>query len=217
MERSFGTAQDRRVKELRLAKARTLAQANAVLARVVPDHNRRFALPPRGTADSHRLLGRDFDLASILSVQHERVVSNDYVVRFANRHFQLLQPPWPGLRGGRVVVEERLDGTPAIRFGTRLLRYDELPWGTGLGGSAPEPPEFGASGASAGGTASPGGNRSEEPVKAPRSSGRPPSGGRSGRTPAEPYPPDGPAGDTASGPKRPGKNHPWRKPFKKVK
>jgi hypothetical protein len=41
VERSFGTAQDRWVKELRLAKATTVAQANAVLERLLPVHNRR--------------------------------------------------------------------------------------------------------------------------------------------------------------------------------
>src|SRR3954452_19936036 len=43
VERSFGTAQDRWVKELRLAAARTAAAANAVLDRLLPAHNRRFA------------------------------------------------------------------------------------------------------------------------------------------------------------------------------
>src|ERR671920_205038 len=43
VERSFGTAQDRWVKELRLAEARTLDQANTVLERLLPEHNRRFA------------------------------------------------------------------------------------------------------------------------------------------------------------------------------
>lgn len=127
VERSFGTAQDRWVKELRLAKARTCAQANAVLDGLLPDHNRRFAVAPRVTIDCHRALGRDFDLASILSVRHERVASNDYVVRWSNRHFQLLPPAVPGLRGGRVVVEERRDGTVVMRLGTHRLRYREIP------------------------------------------------------------------------------------------
>jgi transposase-like protein len=126
VERSFGTAQDRWVKELRLAKARTCEQANRVLERVVPDHNRRFARPPRVTTDCHRGWGRGFDLAAILSIQCERVVSNDYVVRWANRFFQLLPPAWPGLRGGRVVVERRRDGAVMVRFGGRYLAYREV-------------------------------------------------------------------------------------------
>lgn len=126
VERSFGTAQDRWVKELRLATARTCEQANGVLERVVPDHNRRFARPPRGTTDCHRRVGATHRLEAILSIQAERVVSNDYVVRWANRFFQLLPPAWPGLRGGRVVVERRRDGAVMVRFGGRYLAYREI-------------------------------------------------------------------------------------------
>jgi hypothetical protein len=126
VERSFGTAQDRWVKELRLAKARTCAQANRALERLVPDHNRRFARTASKPTDAHRRLGADHRLESILSIQGERVVSNDYVVRWANRHYQLLPPVHPGERGGRVVIEERSDGSLAIRFGKRYLAYREV-------------------------------------------------------------------------------------------
>jgi Helix-turn-helix domain len=126
VERSFGTAQDRWVKELRLAKARTCVQANAALDRLVPDHNRRFAKTASTPTDAHRRLGAGHRLESILSIQAERVVSNDYVVRWANRHYQLLPPVHPGERGGRVVIEQRLDGSMAIRFGTRYLEYREV-------------------------------------------------------------------------------------------
>src|SRR6185503_8867937 len=64
VERSFGTAQDRWVKELRLAGARTLDQANTLLERLLPEHNRRFAKPARDGGDAHRSLGRSFDLAA---------------------------------------------------------------------------------------------------------------------------------------------------------
>lgn len=126
VERSFGTAQDRWVKELRLAKAKTCERANAVLERSVPDHNRRFAKAASKPTDAHRRLGAGHRLESILSIQAERVVSNDYVVRWANRHYQLLPPVHPGERGGRVVIEVRLEGSMAIRFGKRYLAYREV-------------------------------------------------------------------------------------------
>jgi helix-turn-helix protein len=126
VERSFGTAQDRWVKELRLAKARTCEQANRVLERLVPDHNRRFARTALKPTDAHRSLGSAHRLESILSIQFERVVSNDYVVRWANRHYQLLPPVYPGERGGRVVIEARRDGSLAIRFAKRYLAYREV-------------------------------------------------------------------------------------------
>jgi hypothetical protein len=123
VERSFGTAQDRWVKELRLANATTCAEANAVLDAVLPKHNRQFAVAPKVTSDCHRELDRSHNLASILAIHHERVVSNDYVVRWANRQYQLLPPALPGLRGFRIVIEERRDGSVAMRFGTHRLRY----------------------------------------------------------------------------------------------
>jgi hypothetical protein len=214
VERSFGTAQDRWVKELRLAKASTCEQANAVLERLLPAHNRRFAKPAKDSRDAHRCLGGAFNLAAILSIQDQRVVSNDYVVRFHNRHYQLLRPIYPGERGGKVIVEVRLDGSVAIRFKEHYLKYQELPVGGSPGGSAPRPPEFSACAADARGADE---DKDQGPTQEPQSPGVQPAGGRSGRTPAEPYPPDGEADDTRKPRQGPDKDHPWRKPFKRPK
>ncbi len=207
VERSFGTAQDRWVKELRLANARTLDEANAVLERLLPDHNRRFAKPARASGDAHRNLGPSFHLAAILSIQEQRVVSNDYIVRFRNRFYQLQPPVYPGERGGSVVIEMRLDGTTAIRFAKHYLKYVAVVRGTSLGGSAPKPPEFSALAADASGT-----EKGRAPSTKARPSGVQPTAGRSGRTPAEPYPPDGAGQNNSKTPWRPAEDHPWRKP-----
>jgi winged helix-turn helix protein len=211
VERSFGTAQDRWVKELRLAGVTTCRGANAVLGRLLPAHNRRFRKEARGQADAHRPLGPGHDLAAILSIQEERVVANDYTVRFRNRFYQLLPPVWPGERGGRVVIELRLDGTMAVRFGGHYLKFREAAGGAGPGGSAPRPPEFSASAADASGAA----GRGRAPGEGARPAGVQPTGGRSGRTPAGPYPPTGAAKDSGQGRGRPAEDHPWRKPFKR--
>lgn len=187
VERSFGTAQDRWVKELRLAKAKTIAQANAVLERLLPDHNRRFSVPPAQASDAHRAIGTGHHLAAILSIQEQRVVANDYTVRFDNRLYQLDKPIYPGERGGKVLIELRLDGTMAIRFGNRYLKYHEIV-------AQPEPKKKDEA------------SRNEAP-----SSGVKPTSGRSGRTPAEPYPPAGEEQATPKAPYRPAADHPWRR------
>jgi transposase len=212
VERSFGTAQDRWVKELRLAETCTVEQANAVLERLLPGHNRRFAKPAQDGTDAHRALGSAFDLAAIFSIQTERVVANDYTVRFQNRFYQLHKPIYPGERGGRVVIEQRLDGRMAIRFRTHYLQYQEVTPRALVGGSTPKPPEFTALPATA--TVE---ETDREPQGASRSGGVQPADGRSGRTPAEPYPPDGGREDSSTARKRPGKDHPWREPFKQPK
>jgi transposase len=205
VERSFGTAQDRWVKELRLAKVRTCAQANVVLEnQLLPHWQKHFAVAPADHRDAHRDLGAGHNLAAILSVQHQRVVANDYTVRFENRCYQLEPPVWPGERGGKVVLELRLEGTLAIRFRGHYLKFHEVVTaGQASKRLAPCRP-------------TPVGEEQGRPSgKESRPAGVQPSVGRSGRTPAEPYPPDGGAEDNKKGPHRPAATHPWRRTFLK--
>ncbi|HKB36980.1 MAG TPA: hypothetical protein VKD72_11035, partial [Gemmataceae bacterium] len=185
---------------------------NRLLERLLPAHNRRFSQAARQAGDAHRPLGPAQDLAAILSIQEQRVVANDYTVRFRNRFYQLLKPVWPGQRGGKVVIELRLDGTLAIRFQGRYLKYREIPPACRPGGAAPRPPEFSALAADA-----QGGEEDPAPGKGAGPTGMQPTGGRSGRTPAEPYPPDGAAKDSGKASKRPAEDHPWRRRFNKQK
>ncbi len=123
VERFFGTAQDRLVKGLRKAGTRTLAEANRYVERVyLPLWNRRFTVQPAKGTDAHRPLRGEHDLAAILSHVEERVVANDYTVRYAGQHYQIGRSDIrPGLRGGVVRVEQRLDGRLAVRFRGRYL------------------------------------------------------------------------------------------------
>jgi hypothetical protein len=140
-----------------------------------------------------------------LSIEEERVVANDYTIRFRKRFYQLLQPIYPGQRGGRVVIELRLDGKMAIRFCGKYLRYAKAPLGSSTGGAAPRPPEFSAFAADASKEAGPAPGEGAGPT------GVQPASGRSGRTLAEPSPPDGGADDSHKWPWRPAEDHPWRK------
>jgi len=212
VERSFGTAQDRVVKEMRLAKVKTIAAANALLDDgLLAKHNRLFSVSPREAGDAHRAMGSAFNVAAILSLQQQRTVANDYTVRFENRHYQLDKPIYPGERGGKVVVEVRLDGSMAIRFGEHYLKYHEIAArSAALGGSAPQTPRS----LTHGGPTPDGEEEGPTSSKEAEPSGVQPTGGRSGRTSAEPYPPDGEAEDTKKGPYRPAADHPWRGGFR---
>jgi DNA-binding Lrp family transcriptional regulator len=82
IERCFGTMQDRLVKGLRVAGARTLEEANTYLeGEFLPEWEERFTEEPRSPADAHRGLGQEHDLAAILSRVESRVVTNDYTLR----------------------------------------------------------------------------------------------------------------------------------------
>jgi transposase len=118
VERSFATAQDRLVKGLRVAGAKTLEQANRYLEEeFLPWWNQHLRVAPAHAADAHRPLGPEQDLAAALSRVDTRQVSNDYTFRWEGHMYQIARANVrPGLRGGTVRVEARLDGTLAVRF-----------------------------------------------------------------------------------------------------
>jgi transposase len=124
IERFFGTAQDRLVKGLRLGGACTLEAANLYLeGEYLPLWNRRFSVPPATRQDAHRPLDGEHDLAAILSQVEERVVANDYTLRYAGQLYQIARTDiWPGLRGGAVRVERRLDQSIWVRFRDHYLQ-----------------------------------------------------------------------------------------------
>ena len=129
IERLFGTLQDRLVKEMRLAGVSTIEQANRFLQeRFVPFWEQRFTVAPRQSRDAHRPLRREHRLEQILSVREPRAVANDYTVRWAGQRWAIPRAEVrPGLRGARVHVERRLDGSVWVRFRNTYLRLTSCP------------------------------------------------------------------------------------------
>jgi transposase len=127
VERGFGTAQDRLVKGLRVAHAKTLQQANAYLENeFLPWWNQMLTVRPAVADNAHRRLGKEHSLAATLSHVETRQVANDYTIRFENKLYQIARASVSaGLRGGTVRMEKRLDGTLAVRFRDRYLTVHE--------------------------------------------------------------------------------------------
>ena len=123
VERSFGTAQDRLVKGLRVAGATTIEQANAYLeSGFLPWWNATLRVQPAHPDEAHRELGPEHNLDSALSHVETRRVANDYTIRFRGKSYQIDRKAIvPGLRNSRVRVERRLDGVLAARFGKHEL------------------------------------------------------------------------------------------------
>ena len=123
VERQFLTAQDRLVKGMRVAGVRTIEEANAYLEKeYLPWWNRTLTVEPANATDAHRPLGKEHDLAAILSHVELRQVTNDYTVRYDGKLYQIDRKDIRvGLRKAKVHVEERLDGTMAARFEGRYL------------------------------------------------------------------------------------------------
>lgn len=118
VERCFATAQDRLVKGLRLQRARTLEQANAYLEhKFLPEWNQRFTVTPTNATDAHRPLSTEHRLPAILSHVEQRTISNDYTLQFRGQRYQIAKTSLQvGMRGEKIRVEARLDGTLAFRY-----------------------------------------------------------------------------------------------------
>jgi len=127
VERSFRTAQDRLVKQLRLAKICTMEAANAFLeSEYWPEWNESFARPATDFPNHHRPLGDSQNLAAILCHAEDRVIANDYTFSFAGqRHRILREQVQAGMRGRRLRVELRLDGTLHARYDGRYVTVAE--------------------------------------------------------------------------------------------
>lgn len=129
VERRNGVFQDRLVKEMRLEGISDLETANRYLEKhFLADLNQRFTRAAAAAGDWHRPAPADVRLEEVLSFQEERVVQNDWTVRWRNRWLQVEAAERKlTLVRQSVVVRELLDGQVQLVHRGRLLQYRELP------------------------------------------------------------------------------------------
>ena len=81
-----------------------------------------MTVEPAHPDDAHRPLDKSHNLAASLSYVETRQVRNDYTLRLDGQFYQIArQAVVSGLRGANVRVEQRLDGTVAVRYGEKYL------------------------------------------------------------------------------------------------
>jgi hypothetical protein len=123
VERMNRTLQDRLVKALRRHKIKDLAAANKFLEEgFLAPFNAKFGKAPAQADDVHRAVTPEMNLPRVLAAHEERVVQNDWTVRWQNAFLQLgrdsgLQPKQS------VVVVEQIDGCVRLFAGERELTY----------------------------------------------------------------------------------------------
>jgi hypothetical protein len=127
VERNFGTAQDRLVKGMRVAGVTTIEQANQYLS---DDYlvwwERELTVEAANPDDAHRPLEKSHQLAAALSHVEVRQVRNDYTLRWNGKLYQIeRRAVTTGLRRANVRVEQRLDGSLAVRHGERYVPVKE--------------------------------------------------------------------------------------------
>lgn len=110
IERQWGVFQDRLVVELRLANAKTMADANRVLEGFLVDYNRRFSLPARNQTPLFRTSPASSVLDRIFCIKQTRVVQKDHTISVDGLILQI--PPstrFRSIAGRKVDVLQQRD------------------------------------------------------------------------------------------------------------
>ncbi len=133
VERGNGTHQDRLIKKMGRKKIRTHQAANRFLQEeYLAQHNTRFAREPASPQDYHRKPPAARELEQVFCLETERSISNDWVVRYENRYFQLERTSDYPPRQAKLTVCEWEDGRTEIRYKGKARRHHEI--------EAPQPP-----------------------------------------------------------------------------
>src|ERR1044072_5470732 len=127
IERLWGTFQDRLVSELRLAKAKTSAQAQAVLDRYLPEHNRKFLKPAQAKPAWRKASAQQIDQA--LCFKQKRPVANDHTVTFDGVIFQIPKKSFHrSYAHKRIDVHVLLDGSVEFFYKKeKIAPFDSKP------------------------------------------------------------------------------------------
>jgi len=131
VEKLFKTLQDRLIKEMRLRNISDIKTANQFLKEeFIPWFNQKYDKEPAKKVNLHRRLGQQEkrQLPAILSRHSQRVVQNDFTIRFNNKWYQLTKEQPATIRPQeRVLLEERIDGSLWLRLRGKYLNYQVLP------------------------------------------------------------------------------------------
>ncbi len=127
VERNHGTHQDRLVKKLRRLGIADAAAANAFLETTyLPEHNTRFVRASASDEDFHRRTPSRVTLDRVFQLEETRVLSNDWVIRYATRYFQVARQSHLAPARSTVLVREAVTGAIEIRYRGRPMRWTEI-------------------------------------------------------------------------------------------
>ena len=127
VERGNGTHQDRLIKKMGRKKIRTHESANQFLQQqYLGDHNARFARQPAQPQNYHRRAPSARELEQVFCLETERSISNDWVVRYGNRYFQLERTSDYPPRQAKVAVCEWEDERIEIRYKGKARPHREI-------------------------------------------------------------------------------------------
>jgi len=127
IERLFKTLQDRLAKELKLANITTIDAANDYLVNIfIPEFNRRFTVVPAKEKNLHTPIAKA-ELDHAMCIVSERIVTNDWTVRYENKILQL-DPTRPAIvkPKDRVIIHQKLSGELYVTIREENIKFKEI-------------------------------------------------------------------------------------------
>lgn len=122
VERLFRTLQDRLVKDLRLAKAKDIEQANEVLGQYLIEHNRRYLKEPARNANLHRRSPSAQELDNMLCKKDDHPLRKDFTVVHDRKLYQITE----FTSVNRIEVRELVDGSMRMMGRGKSLRFKPI-------------------------------------------------------------------------------------------
>lgn len=124
IERSFGTLQDRLVKEMRLLNISTIKEANSYLPKFIKEHNKKFAVLPANTTLAYRELLSNENIDEILTIQDKRILSKNLTCQYKNKLYLIdTKQSKYLLRKATVLVSETEDSKVKITYKGKALKH----------------------------------------------------------------------------------------------
>ena len=115
------------MKKLRRKGIADIETANTFLATEYwADHHERFGQAAASSDDFHVARPSGLRLDTVFRLEEERTVSNDWVVRYNNRFFQLARQSGQAPARSTVLVCEDQAGGLEIRYRDRRMRWTEI-------------------------------------------------------------------------------------------
>ena len=124
VERNHAVYQDRFVKELRLKGIKDIKAANQCLKNGFIDNlNYKFMKIPRSMDNAHVGLTKGQKLTNILCWEYQRVVHNDWTIRFENKRLQIPKSTRHIRPKHKLSVKKHLNGKLTLSYKEKLVPY----------------------------------------------------------------------------------------------
>lgn len=127
IERLFNTLQDRLIPEMRMAKIKSIDQANQYLKDVfLPSHNAKFMVLPRNMQSLYRQIHPSWNLDDVFCIKEFRVVGKDHTISLNGERHMIAEKLEFSLANQRIEIRTYLDRPWSCYFAGKHIKIVKI-------------------------------------------------------------------------------------------